>query len=182
MARLRVASNSPCAAGRSYYTFDVSARIRGLCPHVKYPRLCRGIFIIVYTTAGCTVFNEFFAKEALLRSSFWFYKCGLHIEKTDSCHKCLRLPQFLSSEKKQNFLACRSRQNMDVAFVPQRRLLPDGRQNRFSLQKRLGQIQDTLILAAAKQQRQVPLGQNKGAVHQKISLLQQCHNVRILFF
>ena len=39
-------SNSPCAAGRSYYTFDVSARIRGLCPHVKYPRLCRGIFII----------------------------------------------------------------------------------------------------------------------------------------
>ena len=45
MARLRVASNSPCAAGRSYYTFDVSARIRGLCPHVKYPRLCRGIFI-----------------------------------------------------------------------------------------------------------------------------------------
>ena len=139
-------------------------------------------FFIVYTTAGCTVYNEFIAKEALLRSSFWFYKCGLHIEKTDSCHKCLRLPQFLSSEKKQNFLACRSRQNMDVAFVPQRRLLPDGRQNRFSLQKRLGQIQDTLILAAAKQQRQVPLGQNKGTVYQKISLLQQCHNVRILFF
>ena len=54
LARLRVASNSPCAAGRSYYTFDVSARIRGLCPHVKYPRLCRGIFIVIYRkkTAG----------------------------------------------------------------------------------------------------------------------------------
>lgn len=80
-------------------------------------------FFVVYTTAGCTVFNEFFAKEALLRSSFWLYKCGLHIEKTDSCHKCLRLPQFLSSEKKQNFLACRSRQNMGRCFRPTKTLI-----------------------------------------------------------
>ena len=32
---LRAASSNLHAVGRTYYTFDVSARNRGLCPHVK---------------------------------------------------------------------------------------------------------------------------------------------------
>ena len=35
LALLRAASNNPHAVGRSYYTFDVSARNKGLCPHVN---------------------------------------------------------------------------------------------------------------------------------------------------
>ena len=46
-ALLRAASNNPYAVGRSYYTFDVSARNRGLCPHMKNHPLC-GWMIIVY--------------------------------------------------------------------------------------------------------------------------------------
>ncbi len=32
-------------AGRPYYTFDVPARIIGLCPHMKNPRRSRRFFI-----------------------------------------------------------------------------------------------------------------------------------------
>ena len=45
VALLRAASNNPHAVGRSYYTFDVSARIRGLCPHVKNRPLGGRMFI-----------------------------------------------------------------------------------------------------------------------------------------
>ncbi len=44
--RLRVASSKLMQmSGRVYVTLG-AAGMRGLCPHMKYPRLCRGIFII----------------------------------------------------------------------------------------------------------------------------------------
>ena len=46
LTRLWAVSNSPCASGRPYYTFDVSARTIGLCLHMKYPQLCWEMFII----------------------------------------------------------------------------------------------------------------------------------------
>ena len=46
LALLRAASNNPHAVGRTYYTFDVYAKNRGLCPHVKNHPLGGWMFII----------------------------------------------------------------------------------------------------------------------------------------
>ena len=46
--RLRVASKKPFAAARPYQCYVTRAASNiGLCPHLKYPRLRRGIFIVI---------------------------------------------------------------------------------------------------------------------------------------
>ena len=45
LALLRAASNNLYAVGRTYYTFDVYAKNRGLCPHMKNHPLGGWMFI-----------------------------------------------------------------------------------------------------------------------------------------
>ncbi len=67
MALLRAASNNPRAVGRTYYTFDVYAKNRGLCPHVKNHPLGGNVIKIMALNKG-TGAKEMSTSEAV--SSF----------------------------------------------------------------------------------------------------------------
>ena len=52
LALLRAASNNLYAVGRTYYTFDVYAKNRGLCPHMKNHPLGGWMFIFYQFPQG----------------------------------------------------------------------------------------------------------------------------------